>query len=392
MRQFYAILPPGRPWILATLCLALIFISLPIALLMRKEPLIRGSGIPDVERRLRSYSPISFPWWRILWRKTIGGLLFVGPGTFAGREGPSIQMGACVGMGVSHLTATSRAYRHELVAAGAAAGLSAAFNAPIAAVLFVTEEIYGRFTAKSGMAALSAALSAGTVSTLVFGTEPVFALPRVSPPPLYAYWRLGLLALALGAFAWLYQTTLLNAGKAYDALRIPTLLRPAIPLLLTIPVGMACPSLLGGGNTLVTSLGQQRYTLPLLLTFLAIRFLLSQITYGSGAPGGIFLPILTLGALTGATWASFPTLTGTPNNSANTTLMIIAGMAGLFGAVSKAPLTALILVTEMTSYDLLMPLGFVTLIAYTTYDILGGKPIYDALSQPTPTAKKATRL
>lgn len=266
MCQFYAMMSPGRPWAPAALCLAFIVISLPVALLMRKEPLIRGSGIPDVEHRLRSPSSISLPWWRIPSRKTLGGLLFVGPGTFAGREGPSIQMGACVGMGVSRLTATSKGYRRELVAAGAAAGLSAAFNALIAAVLFVTEEIYGRFTAKSGIAALSAALGAGTVSALVFGTSPVFALPHVSPPPLNMYWRLGLLALALGAFAWLYQTTLLSSNRPYDVLHITTLLRPAIPLLLTVPVGMTCPALLGGGNTLVTSLGRQRYALPLMIS------------------------------------------------------------------------------------------------------------------------------
>lgn len=385
--HLYRYVIPGRPWIVAMEIVIFIAFGWCIAALIRSDPLIKGSGIPDVEKRLRSSAPLRFPWFRVLWKKIVGGILAIGPGAFAGREGPSIQMGACVGMGFSAITMTTRTYRRELVAAGAAAGLSAAFNAPIAAVLFVTEEIYSRFTLKIGLASLAAALSANAVSSSIFGIEPVFSLPHVIKPPISSYWSIGALAVLLGMLAWAYEWTLLRSSKAYDLLHLPLAVRTFVPLLLTIPVGLLAPDLLGGGNATVTSIGNSHHALWVLLVFLAVRFGISQITYGSGSPGGIFLPILTLGALAGASWGAFLNVQQLwPGGTDATTLMIIVGMSGLFGAVSKAPLTAIILVTEMTSYDLLMPLGFATLISYLVYDAMGGRPIYDALGKPVDSA------
>ena len=383
--RFYSVVLPAHVMLLIPLILGLLAASLIIGKLVVSQPLIQGSGIPDIESRLRKQSSPSFPWWSVLWKKFIGGVLYIGSGLFAGREGPCIQMGACVGMGLSGSTMTTKTYKRELVAAGAAAGLSAAFNAPIAAVLFVTEEVYGKFNVRIGIAAFTAALSANAVSTMLFGTAPVFILPRVETPHFGQYWQMAVLAVLLGLIAWVYEITLLRSHSLFTLMRIPRGLRSLLPMLLTALIGISAPQLLGGGNALVTLIGNHHYTFGLLTAFLLIRFVLSQITYGSGSPGGIFLPILTLGALAGAAWGSL--LTTAPFTSAGTdgsgiiTLMLILGMSGLFGAVSKAPITSIILVTEMTSYDLLMPLGFVTLISYLTFDILGGKPIYDALAQ-----------
>ncbi|OZG67795.1 chloride channel protein [Bifidobacterium aquikefiri] len=381
--HLYKYVIPEQPWIVAVAVVLFAVLGCCIAALIRSDPLIKGSGIPDVEQRLRSPAPLQFPWFRVLWKKILGGILAIGPGAFAGREGPSIQIGACVGLGVSASTMTTRSYKRELVAAGAAAGLSAAFNAPIAAVLFVAEEIYSRFTLKIGLSTFAAALSANAVSSSIFGIEPVFSLPHVGRTPISAYWSIGVLAILLGVLAWAYEWTLLRSTKPYDALHLPLAVRALIPLLLTVPVGLLAPDLLGGGNVTVTTVGNGHFALWILLTFLVVRFAISQITYGSGNPGGIFLPILTLGALAGASWGAFLNLQHLwPGDTDATALMIMVGMSGLFGAVSKAPLTAIILVTEMTSYNLLMPLGFATLISYLVYDAMGGKPIYDALGKP----------
>ena len=373
---------PSSPWVLAVAVIVMLALGFAIAALIASQPLISGSGIPDVERRLRTAGPVPFPWWDVLWKKVVGGILAIGPGAFAGREGPSIQMSACVGLGVSHATTTTRRYTKELVAAGAAAGLSAAFNAPVAAVLFVTEEIYGRFSLQIGLSSFAAALVSDAVSQQVFGLSPVFIFPNVTVPPIGDYWKIVLLAIVLGLFAWLYEVTLLRSGNVYERLHIPGGLRPFVPLLATIPVGIWCPVLLGGGNMVINTLGSVRYALPVLVGYLIVRFLLSQLTYGSGSPGGIFLPILTLGALTGAAWNAMLGNVGlSPDMTSGTALMVVVGMAALFGAVSKAPLTAIILVTEMTSYGVLMPLACATFIAYLVYDMMGGKPIYDALGE-----------
>lgn len=375
---------PNHLWQIVPAVAGCLVVSAVIAGLITSQPLIKGSGIPDVERRLRGPSALSFPWWDVLWKKFIGGILAIGPGAFAGREGPSIQLGACVGMGLSDRTATTRRFRRELVAAGAAAGLAAAFNAPVAAVLFVAEEVYGRFSLQIGMSSFAAALASDAVAQQVFGLAPVFRFPTLAAPGLGEYGALAVLAVALGLGAWTYAWTVLRSDRWYVRCHIPVWLRAAVPLLLTMPVGLWHPVLLGGGNALINALGGSGYALPIVAGFLAVRFVVSQITYGSGSPGGIFLPILTLGALVGAVCGGVLGDLGWAGRPSIVPILIVAGMSGLFGAVSKAPLTAVVLVAEMTSFGVLMPLAFVTFIAYIIYDVLGGRPIYEALGGPAP--------
>ena len=380
LRVVYEFAGDGHWWVLAVIVVLSAVLAVALAFLVRSTPVIAGSGIPDVEQRLRSTKPIELPWLTVLWKKFVGGVLAIAPGLFLGREGPSIQMGALTGVGVSQLTPTTKRFRRELVAAGAAAGLSAAFNAPIAAVLFVAEEVFGRFSMAVGLSSFAAALGANAVSLWVFGLEPVFSFPRVMTPPLGDYGRLVILGMLLGGVAWLYSTSLLAVPRLFDRLRLAPVARMFVAFLLVIPVGMTMPEALGGGNGLVSLVGTGRYAVGALAVLLAVRFVLSQISYGSGVPGGIFLPILTLGALCGGLWGQTGVaLNLWPHDASGFALMVIAGMAGLFGAVSKAPITAIILVMEMTSYSALMPLGVVVLIAYLVYDVLGGKAIYDAL-------------
>ncbi|EPC55986.1 chloride channel protein, partial [Lacticaseibacillus paracasei subsp. paracasei Lpp37] len=115
-------------------------LALIVAWLLKKEPYISGSGIPQVEGQLAG--ELEMHWWSILWRKFVGGVLALGPGLFLGREGPSIQLGASVGQGLAARFKLSGTDRRLLIASGSAAGLAAAFNAPIAGTLFVLEEVY----------------------------------------------------------------------------------------------------------------------------------------------------------------------------------------------------------------------------------------------------------
>lgn len=370
----------GLWWVLVIVVILSLGAGVFVAWMVKTQPISGGSGIPDIESRLRSTKPVDFPWWRVLWRKLAGGLLVICPGLFLGREGPSVQMGASVGMGVSGATETTRTFRRELVAAGAAAGLAAAFTAPIAGVLFVAEEVYSRFTLKTGISAFAASLSASAVSVEVFGLKPVFDIPHALVPPIGQYWQFVIFGIVLGAVAWLYEKTLFLGFAFYDFLHIPASVRPLIPLALTVPVGLFLPQLLGGGNELVTFLGHHEVTVGLLVVIFVVRLLGSQLAYTSGVPGGIFLPLLSLGAVAGALASGSLAWLGVgADNLASTSLMMMVGMAGLFGAVSKAPLTAIVLVMEMTSYGVLLPLGVVTLLAYLIYDALGGQPIYDEL-------------
>lgn len=361
-----------------------LLIALLVGFLIRQEKDIKGSGIPHVEGELMGL--LHPNWWSVLWRKFIGGVLAISMGLMLGREGPSIQLGAMTAKGVAEGLQLSAREKRVLIAAGAAAGLSAAFNAPIAGLLFVVEEVYHHFSRQVWVTALTASLVANAVSIRIFGQVPVLAMSQNLPSfPLSHYWILLLLGLYLGFLGYGYEWLVLRIGSFYkkvgDVLRLPSYLYGLIAVLVIIPIGYAFPQLLGGGNELILSLNELHPVLSVALLYLVIRFLWSMFSFGSGFPGGIFLPILTLGALSGTVFAVALENLGWLT-AGQLPLFIVLGMAGYFGAVSKAPLTAMILVTEMVG-DLhqLMTIGVVTLIAYLVMDLLGGEPVYEAMLQ-----------
>lgn len=371
-----------NPRLLLMLIVTSLIVAVIVAVLIKSDPDIKGSGIPHVEGELKGL--LHPNWWSVIWRKFIGGVLAISSGLVLGREGPSIQLGAMAGKGLSELMKTGRTEQRVLIASGAAAGLSAAFNAPIAGLLFVVEEVYHHFSRMVWITALVASLVANFISLNIFGLKPVLAMPEnVSFLGLHQYWIYLLLGLFLGILGYVYEKVVLNMGKFYAFLgKICHLSAPfyvVLAMIFLFPIGYFFPQLLGGGNSLIVSLPSSSIGLWTVLLYLVIRFVWSMLSYGSGVPGGIFLPILALGALSGMVFGlgmvelHLMTRHFLP-------LFVILGMAGYFGAVSKAPLTAMILVTEMVG-DLrqLMALGTVTLVAYLVMDLLKGEPIYEAM-------------
>lgn len=165
----------------------------------------------------------------------------------------------------------------------------------------------------------------------------------------------------------------------WEKVHIDKAYHPIFAFILIIPVGIFLPQILGGGNQVVLSLTEQDFSFQILLIYFIIRFIWSMISYGSGLPGGIFLPILALGSLLGALVGVICVNLGLVSQQ-QFPIFVILGMSGYFGAISKAPLTAMILVTEMVG-DIrnLMPLGMVTLVAYIVMDLLKGAPVYEAM-------------
>ncbi|GAP00375.1 chloride channel protein EriC [Fructobacillus ficulneus] len=352
-------------------------IGLIVSRLVKKEPQIAGSGIPQVEGQLQDELTLS--WFAILWRKFIAGVLSIGSGLMLGREGPSIQLGASVGQGVGEILKVDHRQKKSLIAAGAASGLAAAFNAPLAGVMFVLEEIYHSFSSFIWLSALAGAVLADAVSTVVFGQKPVLAVGNLPDIPVHIYGLLLIFGLVLGLLAFLYQKTLLASQTAYKLTRLPKYMNGFIPLILVIPVGLFWSAGLGGGNSLILSLGQHVPTLKILLAMVIVRFVFSMISYGSGLPGGIFLPILTLGALNGALIGQAFVQLGWLSGDYRIDFVVI-GMAAYFAAIGKAPFTAIILIFEMVgSVTHVLPLAFVSLVAYLVVDALNGAPIYESL-------------
>lgn len=348
-----------------------------------------GSGVPQVEAVYLGENKM--PWWPILWRKFVGGLLAICPGLMLGREGPCIEMGAMIGQGLAEKTFKLDSEQStELLECGVAAGLSAAFSAPMAGAMFLVEEISFSFRPKKVVAVLAASLSADFMTILFFGNRPCLYLPVRGYFPIYAYWTLPLIGILLGLLAYVYQYVLLSLKPWFSKIKkIPAAYHSIIPFLLIIPIGLWNAQLLGGSHVLITDLFNHKADMQLLLgpwslvlipiILFGVRFVFSMLSYGSSVPGGIFMPILVLGALLGMICANAMIKTHIIPSMYFVHVLVIS-MAAYFGAIEKAPFTAIMLLTEMVgTVQQILPLIIVTFVSYYVLDLLGGKPIYEAL-------------
>lgn len=301
-------------------------------------------------------------------------------------------MGAAIGQGLSE-----RCFHNDqrvtktLLACGVAAGLSAAFSAPLAGTMFLLEEIVFNFKPQIWLTALAAAICSDAVTIVFFGTKPCLFLPITINLPLRAYPIMIVLGMVLGIFAYLYQYCLLNLRWWFSKIpHLPVRYHSIIPLLMIIPVGLWQPKLLGGSHLFINFIAAQtRHVQPnhyeqllcWMLIFLIVRFIVSMVSYGATVPGGIFMPILVIGALLGC--LSAPLMIQAHLMPATAFINIVAfSMAAYFGAIEKAPFTAILLITEMVgSIEQILPMTIMTFVAYLVNDLLGGRPIYTALRE-----------
>jgi len=348
-----------------------------VAKQVKKEPMISGSGIPQVEgiltRRLK------MNWFSILYNKFIGGLICLGVGLSVGREGPSVQMGACIGEGISHGFDKLENEERYLITSGASAGLSAAFNAPLSGVMFALEEAHKNFSPLVLLSAMVASLAADFVSKQFFGINPSLRFEGMVSLPLKYYWTLIILGVTIGISGVLFNKGILKTQSMFKNSKLSTEIKIIIPFIVTGMIGLISPILLGGGHELIISLQESNLTIITLLIFIIIKFIFTFLCFSSGVPGGIFFPLLTLGALVGNVVGLISVLyLGLP--SIYLVNFIVIAMAGHFAAIVKAPITAIILISEMTgSLEHLLSLSIVVLVAQLTSDLLKSHPIYESL-------------
>ncbi|MGH6985576.1 MAG: chloride channel protein [Caulobacteraceae bacterium] len=350
-----------------------------------------GSGIPEVEAALAGTLPPA-PVRRILLVKFIGGILSIGGGMALGPEGPGAQMGAVSGRLLGNLFRRARPDVQALVAAGAGAGIGVAFNAPVAGAVFVLEELVRRFEMRIAVAALGAAATAILVSRLFLGGAPEFhvvGLGRLTAgagPLSYAGAATWPLYLALGALAGIaaafYNWLIINGLSVSDRFhRWPAEAKAAAIGAVVGAIGWFAPKLIGAGDNiaqLVLDGGVLAGEIPL---FLAIRFFLGPASYAARTPGGLFAPLLVLGALIGFLLGAlcqraFPALAIEPQAFA------VVGMAAFFTGVVRAPITGIVLVIEMTAaFETLLPILVACFAAMVAADLLNVPPIYDSLRE-----------
>lgn len=362
------------------LLVLLVFVVLTVVVgkIIKGDKNVNGSGIPQVEAELAGkldVNPFS-----IFWRKYVAGLITIGSGAFLGREGPSVQLGAAVGEIFATLRKHDKNEKRLLIAMGSAAGLSAAFGAPLAGSLFILEEVYRSFSLLVWLGTLTSAIFSDIVSSYVFGLRPVLSISINHQLSLGTYPLIILVGIGLGILGYVYQWTTLRADKLYKIFWwLPRQYHFFFVFITILPIGVYWPKLLGGGSGLIASLALNKQTVLILLLIFLLRFILSAVAFGSDVPGGIFLPILTLGAVIGSVFGTIFIHFGLiPSDELSN--MVVLGMVGYFASISKAPFTAIILIAEMVgTMNHLVPMALVALVAYITIDLLGGEPIYESL-------------
>ena len=362
---------------LALYILSFIIIAYLLKLIVAREPMCTGSGIPQIKGILQG--DMSMRWFSVLWSKIIGGVLAIGAGMSLGREGPSVQIGACVGQGLSQTSRRTGFESRILMTAGAGAGLAAAFNAPLAGVIFGLEEMQKTISPALLLTGITASITAATVTEVVFGMSPVFSMGYLLPLPLNLFDVLVAAGIVIGLLGRLFNIALAYSLNTYSRLGLSGMKKPLVPLVLAGILGFVLPEILGGGNLLVDSLVVTDYTIGFLCFLFVGKFLFTMICFGSGVPGGIFLPMLVLGAAGGAVLAKLLVLAGLLPAMYYADI-IVFGMAAYFSSVVKSPVTGSILILEMTgSFQHMLALLVVSLTAYVISDLTGGRPVYDEL-------------
>mgnify|MGYP001449032081 FL=1 len=353
--------------------------GLSVVLVRRFAPEAAGSGIPNLEAVLRRLRPMN--WRRLLPVKFFGGVLAVCFGGLAlGREGPTVQMGGAVGDAVARLFGGNFRDRETLMMAGAGAGLAAAFNAPLAGLVFVLEEVQREFRPLVFGATLIACVIADVVSRLVFGQNPVFAVPAVVAPPVGLFPVFCVMGAVIGLLGVGFNRALLTSLDLFGrvAKPVPAWVPAALIAAVVGVAAMFAPEVAGGGHHLTERALTAEVALAAIPLWLIGRLLLTLGGYASGAPGGIFAPMLALGALIGLGFAGV--WNAVLGGIAAPEAFAMVGMAAFFTAVVRAPLTGIVLIAEMTGgYALMLPLLGACLAAYAVPESLGDRPIYEAL-------------
>lgn len=353
-------------------------------LVRRFAPEAGGSGIPEIEGALEELRPVR--WWRVLPVKFFGGLGTLGAGMVLGREGPTVQLGGNVGGMIADLLVAKRSEaRHSLLATGAAAGLSAAFNAPLAGILFIIEEMRPQF--RYSLISIKAVFIGVIMSSIVFrlfnGETAVIHVGTLPSAPVNTLWLYLVLGILFGAVGVMFNRLILATQALFLRFHGRHLSRFLwVGMLaggLCGVLSLAFSEVSGGGFSIIPDITSAHYSVGMLLLIFVLRLLLTLLCFGSGAPGGIFAPMLALGTVLGGAFG----LTCHhifPDYAVGAGTFAIAGMGALFAASVRAPLTGIVLVLEMTdNYQLILPMIITCLGATLAAQFFGGQPLYSAI-------------
>ena len=360
--------------------LLLIVVGFVVGLLLEKVvPFARGSGIPEVKTAY-VFGPGAQLSLRTVVGKFVLGALSIGSGFSLGREGPTVQICAAIGAAVGKATRRPSRVVKALISVGAAAGIAAAFNTPIAAITFAMEEVIGDLNQRLVGAIVVASVAAAVVERAMLGGRPSLTVPGYSLGnwrELFAYALLGLLA---GLGATVFVRGLLGLRVFVRSLtRVPVWARPAVGGAIMAAIGLAMPQTFGIGYPTLSAALLGQLSWPRMVLLSAGKLAATVTSYGWGLSGGIFAPSLFIGATLGGSVAHLVHPFAGP--AADTVgSFALVGMGAFFAGAIRAPITSILIIFEMTGdYAIILPLMISNVISYTVAARLHPVPIYDAL-------------
>ncbi|HMD19103.1 MAG TPA: H(+)/Cl(-) exchange transporter ClcA [Alloacidobacterium sp.] len=368
---------PHIGW-LASVAMGLTGAAVARLMVVRLAPQAEGSGLQRVEAIFSREVPADGA--SVVLVKFFGGVLAIGSGLALGREGPTVHMGSSLAALVSRFLLKDNDDDRALNAAGAGAGLAVAFNAPLGGSIFVFEELTSSFSPWLMLATLAAAAMAVWVVRAMLGNHFEFTVERVSVTDAWKIWPFLLLGGLMGAIGAFYNRIIVVLLRFMDRSFRLTSVQWAAAIGATI--GLAAwfkPALVGGGDDLTQSILSGRVAIGSLAIVFILRFFIGPLSYAARTPGGLFAPMLVLGASFGALFGEVINHLS-PNVGVTAVACAVVGMGTFFSACVRAPLTGIVLTVEMTGRgDLTLSLLSASLAAMVVAMLLNSQPIYETL-------------
>ncbi len=384
-----------NPAFVPLLFLVLTIIAFAVAVVQKLIPMVRGSGIPQTEGASRGLMELK--WYQSLPAMTALTLVCIFSGMTAGAEGPSMFIGACCGEGVGKVFRGTEMERRYQLTGGACAGLAVAFNAPLTGIAFAFEEAHRRFTPAIFICAFSSVLSGVITRTVLYDllnlqVTTAFTGFKLEQMPLSTYGFVVLSAVLCGIIGVVFYISCLHARKLFSKITFARGMgKMLIPFALAGCFGLISVAVMGGGSTFLQTLGTNGgttemtvariFSTPVVVTLLLVvimRLIATITNVGAGVPCGIFIPMLAIGASIGALLSKLCGVMGMDVIYSDCIVMIC--MATFFCSVVKAPITATIMVVELTGqFTLLVPIILGVSIGYMISEVFGCKPLYEKL-------------
>ncbi|MFZ0283278.1 MAG: chloride channel protein [Bacteroidales bacterium] len=335
---------------------------------------IKGHGVPEVMLAVATGGSKIRP--RVAAMKALVSSICIGSGGSVGREGPIVQISSALGSALGQLFRLSEDKKRILVACGAAGGIAATFNAPLAGIFFALEVILREYGTRYFSSVVLSAVAATVISRTFLGSSPAFVTPPyglLNSWDILFYFVLGFLAAFTG---WVFIKVLYKSEDLFDSLNIPSFLKPAIGGLLLGVIGLYFPQIFGVGYSTIEQTLNGHLGAILVFGLIGLKIVATSLTLGSGGSGGVFAPSLFIGAMLGSSYGSllhllFPEISVSPGAYAT------VGMAAVFAGAGQAPISAILILFEMTGdYKIILPLMITCVISTLVLKRISRDSIY----------------